>query len=494
VPPKFVRILIRLAAKSFELKLPTLKSWLLRNISVTFAAALLLISFHAWAAGEISNVTARSSPDWLRSGTIYEIFPRDFSKAGNLNGVTAQLDELHTLGVNILWTMPIHPIGEKFRKGEFGSPYSIKDYYAVDPNYGTVNDYKRLVLEAHRRGMKVIMDLVANHTAWDSVMMNHPDFYKHDARGKMIPPVPEWTDVAALNYDNPALRQYMIAMLKYWIQTCDVDGFRCDSAAMVPTDFWEQIRAALVKVKPDIIMLAEASKPELLTNAFDIDYSWPLLSTMNKVLAHDASAARVRHSWEISRAQFPKNALHLRISDDHDEPRAVNRYGFDGALAASALMFTLDGVPLIYNGMEVGDKAESAGGALFNQQSISWHSKEHQELRSTYHDLIELRHQYAALCNPDVEWLHNSDETNLVTFLRRDDKDELLVIINFSKLPLKGSIDLKNADGFVPVKISGRQNSDDTPLPIVHLHGFEWRIYHRSSLLSPATSVAAGNN
>ena len=141
--------------------------------------------------------------------------------------------------------MPIHPIGEKFRKGEFGSPYSIKDYYAVDPNYGTVGDYKRLVSEAHARGMKVIMDLVADHTAWGSVLMQHPEFYKHDSRGKIISPVPEWTDVAALNYGNPELRQYMIAMLKYWVQTYDVDGFRCDAAAMIPTDFWEQARAEL---------------------------------------------------------------------------------------------------------------------------------------------------------------------------------------------------------------------------------------------------------
>ena len=167
----------------------------------------------------VSGVSARPSPDWLRNGTIYEIFPRDFSAAGDLNGITARLDELQRLGVNILWTMPIHPIGDKLRKGEFGSPYSIKDYYAVDPNYGTVKDYKRFVSESHKRGMKVIMDLVADHTSWDSVMMQHPEFYKHDAQGKIISPVPEWTDVAALDYGNQGLRQYMITMLKYWIQT-----------------------------------------------------------------------------------------------------------------------------------------------------------------------------------------------------------------------------------------------------------------------------------
>jgi cyclomaltodextrinase len=457
-----------------------------------FAATFVTLSLCARAGPDVSGTTARPSPDWLRNGTIYEIFPRDFSAAGNLDGVTAKLDELHSLGVTILWLMPVHPIGEKFRKGELGSPYSIQDYYAIDPNYGTLDDFKKLVAGAHQRGMKVIMDLVANHTAWDSVMMKHPDFYKHDTQGRMIPPVPEWTDVAAINYGNPALRQYMIAMLQYWIQTCDVDGYRCDTAAMVPTEFWEQARPALIKVKPDIILLAEASKPELLTNAFDIDYSWPLLSTVKDVFVQNAPASNVRRSWQETRAQFPKNALHMRISDDHDETRAVTRYGFDGALAASALMFTLDGVPLIYNGMETGDTNETDGGALFAKQNISWQTREHPELRNTYHDLIQLRHQYAAFRNSRVDWLHNSDENRLLTFLRVDDKDELLITINCSSRPLAGKVNLKNAGGFVPVKISGLQSSADVPLPALQLNGFEWRIYHRVANSShPASSVAA---
>ena len=272
------------------------------------------------------------------------------------------------------------------------SPYSVKDYYAVDPHYGTVDDYKRFVAEAHKRGMKVIMDLVANHTAWDSVMMTNKDFYKQDAAGHVVPPVREWTDVAGLNYSSPALRQYMIAMLKYWIEEADVDGFRCDVAYMVPVDFWEQVRIELTSVKPDIMLLAEASKPELLVKAFDIDYSWSLLATMNNILIHNAPASDVRKSWEESRRQFPKNSLHLRISDDHDEARAVARYGLNGALAASALMFTLDGVPLLYNGMEVGDATESGDPALFDKLDIFWNPKERPQLRSIYHDPVSYTH------------------------------------------------------------------------------------------------------
>jgi cyclomaltodextrinase / maltogenic alpha-amylase / neopullulanase len=474
---------------------PCMKFEFFRKISVAFATALVLVSVRAGAAADVSSGKSRPSPDWLRNGTVYEIFPRDFSVDGNLGGVTAKLDELQSLGVNILWTMPIHPIGQKFRKGDYGSPYSIKDYYAVDANYGTVSDYQQLVSEAHKRGMKVIMDLVADHTAWDSVMMQNVEFYKHDDQGKIIPPVPAWTDVAALNYGSPALRQYMIEMLKYWIRTCDVDGFRCDAAAMIPTDFWEQVRSELIKVKPGIMMLAEASKPELLTIAFDIDYSWPLLSTMNNVLVHNAPASNIWRSWEKSRSQFPQDALHLRISDDHDEVRAVTRYGLNGALAASALMFTLDGVPLIYNGMEAGDTTASDGGALFDKRNISWQSKEHPELRSIYHSLIQLRQQYAALRNSRVDWLHNSDEANLVTFLRADDKDELLIAINFSNHPLNGSVDLKNLDGFVPLEISGIRSSQGGSLPMIQLNQYEWRIYHRASIPRQRTPrVAVSGN
>ncbi|MGA2868328.1 MAG: alpha-amylase family glycosyl hydrolase, partial [Verrucomicrobiota bacterium] len=369
----------------------------MKMLVAVFAATLTLCLPLAHADDtDLPNATARTSPDWLRTGTIYEIFPRDFSVAGNLNGVTARLDDLQALGVNILWIMPIHPIGEKFRKGEYGSPYSIKDYYAVDPNYGTLADFKKLVAGAHQRGMKVIMDLVANHTAWDSVMMAHPEFYKQDASGHVIPPVPGWTDVAGLNYHNAALRGYMIAMMKYWINEADVDGFRCDVAYMVPTDFWEQVRAELTKVKPDIMMLAEASKPELLTNAFDIDYSWPLLATMNDVIIHDAPASEIHKTWEENLQKFPRDSLHMRISDDHDEARAVARYGINGALAASALMFTLDGVPLMYNGMEAGDATESGDPALFDKLNIFWHPKDRPPLREIYHNLIQLRKDHPA--------------------------------------------------------------------------------------------------
>ncbi len=451
----------------------------LTNRIVLSIAALVLFLAGAGANADLTGTPARTSPEWLRSGVIYEIFPRDFSAAGNLNGVTAKLDDIKRLGVNILWIMPIQPIGVKGRKGEYGSPYSIQDYYAVNPDYGTLDDFKRLVAEAHKRGLKVIMDLVANHTSWDSVMMTNKDFYKQDGNGNVIPPMSGWSDVAGLNYANPQLRAIMIAMMKYWVQTCDIDGFRCDVAYMVPTDFWQQARAAVEQVKPDIMMLAEASKPELLTNAFDIDYNWPLLGTMNKVLIDGAPASDIEDTWEDSQGQFPKDALHMEISDDHDEARAVARYGIHGALAASALMFTLDGVPVLYNGMEVGDATESGDPALFDKLPILWDPKERPPLREIYHGLIELRKKYPCFENHQVTWLHNSDENDVVSFMRSDDKDEFVVVINFSNRPQSGSVEMKDSANFGPVKISGMRDGGDG-LPQFHLDGFGWRIYHRS--------------
>lgn len=451
-----------------------------------FRSAILLCALCAFVATGIqaepsqANRSARKAPEWLRDGVIYEIYPRNFSAEGTFNGITARLDELKDLGVNVLWLMPIHPIGEKMKKGTIGSPYAVKDFYGINPDYGTPEEFKRLVSEAHKRDLKIIIDLVANHTAWDSVMMAHPEFYKQDASGKVVPPVPEWTDVAGLNYNNPKLREYMIGMLKHWVKDFDIDGFRCDVAYMVPTDFWEQARTELAKVKPDIMMLAEASKPELLLKAFDVDYSWPLHAMLNKVMLEGAPASDLRASWEESAKQFPRGSLHLRISDNHDEARSVARYGIRGALATQVLMFTLDGVPLVYNGMEVGDATESGDPALFEKMPVFWKPKERPPLRDIYRDIIKLRKKYAPFRNDRVVWLRNSAENDLVTFMRLDGKDEFVVMVNLSNRPMTGFVEVQNAAQFKAVKISGVPETSNNGFPLFHLNGFEWRIYHRA--------------
>src|SRR5215216_1800303 len=256
----------------------------LLRLFLCLAVALLLAASPALTPAEPpQRESARTPRAWVRDAVIYEVFPRAFSTRGNFDGITARLDDLKSLGVTIIWLMPIHEMGREKKKGSIGSPYAVRDYYSINPDYGTREDFKRLVSETHRRGMKVIIDIVANHTSWDSVMMKTPEFYRRDRAGKITFPH-DWSDVAELNYDSPALRRYMIDMLKFWLRAFDLDGFRCDVAAEVPTDFWEQARVELDKVKPDIVMLAESDKPELLARAFDLDYSWPLHGTLNDVM------------------------------------------------------------------------------------------------------------------------------------------------------------------------------------------------------------------
>jgi len=398
----------------------------------------LIILLLASAVGALAQ--QRNTPDWVRDGVIYEIYPRAFSPQGNFNAITARLDELKDLGVTILWLMPIHPIGQEKKKGTIGSPYAVRDYYAINPDYGNAEDLKRLVREAHARGLKVIIDIVANHTSWDSVLMKHPEFYKRDAQGNITYPY-DWYDIAALNYGNQELRSYMIDMLKYWLREFDLDGFRCDVAGEVPTDFWESARVELEKIKPDIVMLAEAHKAELQVKAFDLDYSWPLHSALTKVLQGQAPASVLREEWEKEVKEWPKGALHMRFSDNHDERRAIARFGEPAALAASALVFTLDGVPMIYNGMEIGDTTESGAPALFEKLPIFWAFAERRpEFRKFYKEMMARRRGSVALRRGTVEWVKNSDESRVVSFVRRAGSEEVLVAINLSNRPFSGMV------------------------------------------------------
>ncbi len=453
------------------------------HFACAFLLAVALVAGSALAAQEqdpaIASLSARHSPDWLKSGVIYQIFVRSFSPAGDLNGVTARLDDLHALNVNILWLMPIHPYGQLKKKGSLGSPYAVRDYYAIDPPLGTKDDLRRLVQEAHRRQMKVIIDIVANHTSWDSVMMAHSDFYKKDKEGHVTYPY-DWTDVAALDYANPALRRYMTDMLRYWIKEFDLDGYRCDAASEIPTDFWEQARKELETVKPDIMLLAEAQKPDLLKSAFDIDYAWSLMHTVDDVVMSGKPASSIHDNVEQQQLLFPKGALHMRISDDHDELRATTRYGFPGALAASVLMFTLDGTPLIYNGMEVGDSTQSRAPALFEPQKIFWDAGQwHPEYPKLYSAIASLRREHPALQQGQLVWVHNTDEQHVVSYIRRSGTEEFLVAVNLSNTPFRGTVEAQ-AGNWKEIDLSAAKPAP-AALPFVSLNSFEARIFQKQA-------------
>ncbi len=448
-----------------------------KKITVIFILLSLSLAFFAQQPEkDFSKEPARISQDWIKDAVVYEIFPRQYSAKGNFNSITNDLERLDKLGVTVLWLMPIHPVGELKKKGTIGSPYAVRDFYGINENYGTKADLQKMISEAHKRGMKVIIDIVANHTAWDSVMMKNPAFYTKNDKGEIVSPVPDWADVADLNYDNPELRKYMIEMLKSWVRDYDLDGFRCDVAGFVPTDFWETARAEVDKIKKDTFWLAEWHEPDLLVNAFNADYSWSMHSALDEVLHGKKPANHIRETWEAENAKFPKNTLHMRFSDNHDERRAIARFGEKGALAGQALVFTIDGIPLVYNGMEVGDTTESGSPALFEKLPIFWEIKERRpEFPAFYDSMIKLRKGSVALRRGETLWVKNSDEDGILTFMRKSGNEEILVAINMTNSPFFGSVETSgNFEEITP-----NMEKSTIGLPTLSLASFGFRIFRK---------------
>ena len=469
-----------MSTRSRERSVRTIKSYAKHGL--TLLLALVLAGAVRQAAAQqqrdIGSLSARPTPSWAKDGVIYELNPRTFSATGNFAGITARLDDLQKLGVTVIWLMPIHPIGVEKKKGSIGSPYAVRDYYGINPSYGNADDLHRLVTEAHKRALKVVIDIVANHTSWDNKMMSNPAYYRRDVQGRIVSPY-DWTDVAALNYQNPATRRYMTDMLKYWLKTFDLDGFRCDVAGEVPTDFWEQARTELEAIKPDIMMLAEAHKPDLLVKAFDLDYAWPAYGTMADVIQSGRSASAIPQEWEQERREYPKGALHMRFTENHDEKRAIDRFGERAALAADALVFTMDGVPLLYNGQEAGDVTESGAPALFEKLPVFWQGTERRpEFAAFYAKMIPMRREHPALREGATEWLHNSAEDRVLTFVRRDDREEFLVAINLSNRPFTGTVEASGA-GYADVTPTAG-TSRAVALPAISLDAWGFRILRRS--------------
>jgi glycosidase len=262
----------------------------------------------------------------------------------------------------------------------------------------------------------------------------------------------------------------------------------------VPTDFWEQARGELEKIKPDLLMLAEASKPDLLVKAFDLDYGWPLHTALTEVLMGNKPASVLREVWTAERARFPRGALHMTISDDHDERRAIARFGERGAIAASALVFTLDGVPLLYNGMEVGDTTESTAPALFERLPIFWAiSEKRPDFPRFYKAITALRAAHPALRQGTLEWLRNSDETRVVTFARRAGREEIVVAINLSGRPFNGFVEAASGAAFSDITpdygaplMPGQSEQERTAaraaaLPALTLDAWGLRVFRRAA-------------
>jgi len=405
------------------------------NRKLLFAAALAL-ALAPFASAEVQH------PAWTKSATIYEVNVRQFSSDSSLAAVTAALPRLKTMGVDIVWLMPVHPIGKDHRKGPLGSYYAVADYQAINPEFGSMDDFKALVGRAHGLGMKVIMDWVPNHTAWDHPWVkDHPDWYLKDAAGKIGPVTfgsgPDaavWEDVVGLDYRVPALRAAMIDAMAFWIRAADIDGFREDVAGNVPTGFWDEARAALDKIKP-VFMLAEADKPELHESAFDMTYDWDFYHLMVKVAKGQGDGRDLAAFFAHPPKTFPAGSYRMEFTSDHDE-NSWN--GSDTELYGKAfkpfavIAATVPGMALVYSGQESGlDKRLK----FFEKDPIAW---KNYPLADFYRGLLWLRHNSPALTNDnasmDVLDPHNAD---VFAFKRVGVHETLTVTVNLSGKPQK---------------------------------------------------------
>ena len=372
-------------------------------------------------------------PEWSKNANIYEVNIRQYTPEGTFLAFVKHLPRLKEMGVDILWLMPINPIGELNRKGTLGSYYAIRDYLSVNPEYGTLDDLKLLISRAHELGMKVILDWVANHTAWDNTLIEEcPEWYKKDTAGKLVSPY-DWTDVLQLDYDQPELHDYMINAMKHWIIEADVDGFRCDVASMVPTEFWNKARRELDQVKP-VFMLAESEKPELLKSAFDMDYGWEFHHIMNQVAQGKMNVINMVDYFRKTDTLYPGNSYRMYFTSNHDENSwqgtEFERMG-DAASLMAVLSATVPGMPLIYTGQEAClDKRLE----FFEKDTIDW--DRNAEYKEFYRVLLALKDRNKALWNGNegglMEIFPLANDSVVLAFTRQKDTDRIVALFNFS--------------------------------------------------------------
>jgi cyclomaltodextrinase / maltogenic alpha-amylase / neopullulanase len=387
-------------------------------------------------------------PEWSRNAVIYEVNIRQYTPEGTFRAFEQHLERLKSMGIDILWLMPVNPIGEKNRKGSMGSYYSIRDFLAVDPAYGAMEEFRQLVGKIHEAGMKVIIDWVANHTSWDnSLIIEHPEWYIHDPEGNIISPVPDWTDVAGLDYNNPGLREYMKNALLWWVRETGIDGFRCDVAGMVPVSFWNMAVPEIRNVKP-LFMLAEWDTPEMHDTAFDMTYAWDLYKTMNGIASGNLSPDHLDLVLEKESTEFSPDAYRMRFISNHDENSwngtEFERLG-EAVRVFTILMFTLPGMPLIYSGQEAGSNKRLK---FFDKDTIHW---EDLPLMDFYAKLIRLKKENMSLHNGTSGGkkikIRLNGPKEIYAFIRRKENNEVFVIANLSSNKAEAVLEEKMISG-----------------------------------------------
>ena len=373
---------------------------------------------------------------WSYNAVVYEMNVRQLTEEGTFTAAMRHLQHLHNIGVDTIWLMPIYPIGKVERKGELGSYYSISDYCAVNPEFGTMEEFDAFISEAHRLGMKVILDWVANHTARDAKWLKEKpmNWYERDEQG--VAKVPwDWSDTAKLNYAEKAVWQGQEEAMKLWVREHNVDGVRCDMAMLVPLEFWQEARAEIASEKSTIFMLAEAEGREFYNNAFDACYGWELHHTMVDVAQGKTRVWELRNKIYSLLNDYPNDSMHLTFTSNHDENSwsGSEQERFGKALEAmTALTFVLPkSLPLIYTGQEIGYDHSFK---FFDKDAMP--KFEWNDSTERYRRLCEMKHEFSALNSADVGGrfteINNNAPDCLLTFVREDEQDRVIYIANLS--------------------------------------------------------------
>lgn len=389
--------------------------------------------------------TAHRPPAWTRNAVIYEVNVRQYTPEGTFAALQRQLPRLDSLGVDILWIMPVQPIGKVSRKGSLGSYYSIRDYTAINPEFGTKADFKALVDAAHKQGRRVILDWVANHTAFDHPWITaHPDWYVHRPDGTISYArddqhrETDWTDVAALNYDNPAMRTAMIAAMKWWVDTMRVDGFRCDVAGGVPNDFWAEARSALLAARPDLFMLAEGENPALHAS-FDMTYGWEFHHLLNEIAQGKKSTGELDGYFARQARTYPAGAYRMYFTSNHDENSwngsEFERMGENHLPAFILAATVVNSMPLLYTGQEASMRKRLR---FFDKDTVDWSGP---SLAGFYRTVFDLKHKNHALWNgayggPQTK-LKTDGGDRVYAFTRTRAHNTVLVAVNFGDAPAR---------------------------------------------------------
>lgn len=391
----------------------------------------------------VKEIIQTKHPEWSKNVSIYEINIRQYTPEGTFEALEAHLPRIKELGTDIIWLMPVHPIGVKNRKGELGSYYSVRDYKDVNPEYGDKIDFKRFVKRAHDEGLKVIIDWVPNHSSWDNALVTeHPEWYAKDSTGKMFAPF-DWTDVVKFDYSVPELREYMIDAMKYWLIEYDIDGFRCDVAGEVPMDFWDTARVELNNVKK-VFMLAEAEGPQL-HSAFDMTYGWEFHHLMNKIYKGEANADDIEKYLKKNDSLYPEDAYRMYFITNHDE-NSWNGTEFERLGNAVETFFSLTtlvpGMPLVYSGQESGFNKRLE---FFKRDPIKWNDY---KMAEYYQTILNLKEQHSALWNGKEggswERIKSSNDTSAFVILRKKNENAVIGIFNLSPNEITISLDTEN--------------------------------------------------